>query len=273
MFFSFFNKVAKIVGESCPDCTLMTFAYLIGIHPPVIKLEDNVMLVFAPMGESLGVSLLDPEYKSKAKNFLGITNHTYGEYLTGWSTLSNQILVYNYFGVSRADAYYERPFWYRIQQDLKDYVSLGVVGMIPEGDPDSMNGSNYWGEEYNSSFDRVWELNALGYWLYSKLSWNPDEDVAALIAEFCDKVYGDASEDMKEYYRLLQQGWEEGLSKYDSSLSHEFKPKDYFRMFIFRSGVREDMMNALLSASEKADEIRKGWIDYRIAMLERFLPQ
>ena len=56
----------------------------------------------------------------------------------------------------------------------------------------------------------IWEMNLLTHWLIFKLSWNPYEDVDALIEYFCDKVYGEASEHMKEYYRILTVGWNDG---------------------------------------------------------------
>ena len=62
-----------------------------------------------------------------------------------------------------------------------------------------------------------WAMNAMTYWLYSKLAWNPNEDVDALIKEFCDKCYGEASDEMQEYYDLLELGWQNGaeLIPYD----------------------------------------------------------
>ncbi|MBQ4290779.1 MAG: DUF4838 domain-containing protein, partial [Clostridia bacterium] len=122
VFYTFVNKIAAIVKESCPDTTLMTFAYLIGIRPTDFEIADNVMIVYAPMGESMGVSLFDPEYLGKAKNFLYITNHEYGEWLTDWSKVCDNIVVYNYYGVSAAGGFYERPIWYRIQEDFQNYV-------------------------------------------------------------------------------------------------------------------------------------------------------
>ena len=53
-------------------------------------------------------------------------------------------------------------------------------------------------------------MNILSMWLYYKLCWNPYEDLDALIVEFCDKVYGDASPYMQEYYDLLEVGWKNG---------------------------------------------------------------
>ncbi|MBQ4290780.1 MAG: DUF4838 domain-containing protein [Clostridia bacterium] len=272
VYYSFINRVAALIRESCPDCTVMTYAYLLGIRPPHFDLEDNITLVFTPMGESMGVSLMDPESKSKAKNFLGITNHTYGEYLTGWIEVSKRVVVYNYYGCSRASAYFERPIWYRIQQDLQDYVSLGIFGMIPEGESDAMGGSSGWSPDRENPYDIAWELNSLTYWIYSKLCWNPYEDIPSLIAKYCDRVYKDASEDMQEYYRVYLRGWNEGLEKYDVSLHHDVKAKNYYRVYIYRSGNKEELLSALRSAYEKADTIRKEWIDYRISMIEQYVP-
>ena len=48
------------------------------------------------------------------------------------------------------------------------------------------------------------DLADLHFWLYSKLSWNPDADDRALIERFCRDVYGAAAKHILEYIDFLQ---------------------------------------------------------------------
>jgi hypothetical protein len=40
-------------------------------------------------------------------------------------------------------------------------------------------------------------------YILAKVAWNPDADVDALFAEFCDKAYGAGGDDIKAFYQLL----------------------------------------------------------------------
>jgi hypothetical protein len=42
-------------------------------------------------------------------------------------------------------------------------------------------------------------------YLLAKLAWNPEADVETLFEEFCDKAYGGGAEQMKRFYRLLDE--------------------------------------------------------------------
>jgi hypothetical protein len=102
-----------------------------------------------------------------------------------------------------------------MQSDIQLYAENGFNGMTPEGYGD-IKGALMPGyattekREFYQTIENNWTMNALTYWLYCKLAWNPYEDVDALIRDFCEKVYGDASEYMLEYYRILTLGWNEG---------------------------------------------------------------
>ena len=112
-------------------------------------------------------------------------------------------------------------------------------------------------------------MNILSYWLFFKLCWNPYEDVDALIEYFCDKVYGEASAHMQEYYRLLEEGWKVG----GEIIPTEFNAKinlirdaqyyyDYFMDFEMEDGTYypDAVRDALTKAWEAADERAKEFI-------------
>ena len=103
----------------------------------------------------------------------------------------------------------------------------------------------------------MWGMNSLTFWLYHKLSWNPEEDVDALIKEFCDKCYGEASPHMLEYYRLLEKGWTEGKNDY---FMWSVSPKElylYMDNFVYLPDLEDEMIAALQNAWDAADDVEK----------------
>jgi hypothetical protein len=100
--------------------------------------------------------------------------------------------------------------------------------------------------------------------------WNPYEDVDALIVEFCDKVYGEASDEMQEYYATLYKGWNYGSTEI---LPYEFNAKirwnfdqqyyyDYFLDIETDDGVYilDSLKDAITRAYEAADDKAKEFI-------------
>jgi hypothetical protein len=118
----------------------------------------------------------------------------------------------------------------------------------------------------------VWSMNALTFWLYNKLTWNPYEDVDALIKLFCDKSYGDASESMQEYYRLIKAGFDEGraLGRENGHLKMKWfsRPEVYWDNFIDNydfvenEGLLEKIRTALHNAYDAANDTEKKRIEH-----------
>ncbi len=238
VYYTFLNKVADRVAAEFPEVTINTFAYWILEAPPRCEVRDNIRIIFAPILEDVADPLMDtsnPNNAPLAKN------------LEGWVEKSDDIVLYTYYGCSYASKRYERPIWSKMQADLRWFADHGIAGVMPEGTLDRAGGSS------------TWTMNTLTFWLYSKLCWNPDEDIDALITEFCDKVYGEASEPMQEYYRLIRQGWEEGESEnyhWNFKLTEEY----YFDTFVYYLDLEDDIIDALNRAYEAADEVGKARI-------------
>ncbi|MBQ4290092.1 MAG: DUF4838 domain-containing protein, partial [Clostridia bacterium] len=205
---TFINRVARIVKETLPDVTIATFAYKLIMTPPACAPDDNVLIVFAPIDEDTPTPICSYDIKTKK----GCTTRvrSYCDHIRTWADLAPNLDIYNYYGCTRCAAEYERPIWDRIQQDFRDYVSLGIIGVTPEGIVDSLG----WSEgDLGSSV--IWSMNTLTFWLFSKLAWNPEEDVNALIHYFCEKAYKDAAPIMERYYEVLKYGWDKGNSRTD----------------------------------------------------------
>ncbi|MBO4229833.1 MAG: DUF4838 domain-containing protein [Clostridia bacterium] len=249
---TFYNRVARIIKEELPDVKLGVFAYKVMLKTPACAPDDNVLIVFAPLDEDMATPLCSYDIKTKK----GITTkvRSYCDYIRSWSELATDVDIYNYYGCCRAAAYYERPIWDRIQQDFRDYVTLGITGVTSEGTTD-FNAYDAWVPEPVGCI-RFWDMNALTYWLYSRLAWNPDEDVNALIHLFCEKAYKDAAPMMEHYYELLKYGWDRGNARTDWSMDiHHFWDWDfYYEYYVKFPRIASEMKATLEAAWEAADE-------------------
>ena len=105
-------------------------------------------------------------------------------------------------------------------------------------------------------------MNHLLIWLYQKLLWNPYEDVPSLISYFCDKVYGDASPYMQEYYRLLEQGFTEFSKTYYIDCTLRFWASDYYKRVVKKTGIGHPLLDALEAAYGAAPDQVKETIKY-----------
>jgi hypothetical protein len=190
-------------------------------------------------------------------------------------------MLYTYYYTYFVFGWYERPIWYRVQNDFQYYADRGVLGLRVENRSGEGNDSmcNWQLAEFDKSqehttfftADGASKMNQLSFWLFYKLAWNPYEDVDALIVEFCDKVYGEASDEMQDYYRILHEGWDIG----SESIQYEFNAHiaggrdlqyyyDYFLDVETEDGVYvlDGLKDALTRAWEAADDRAKEFIRY-----------
>ncbi|GBF74336.1 putative alpha-amylase [Paenibacillus sp. 598K] len=233
VFFTFLNKMAREIKLTYPDAKVVAYAYTLTEEPPKTALEDNIIVVYAPLYEDARITL-DTDDTSSA-------NYRYKQQLEAWSLKTKNIIVYNYYG-SFPSTDFERPIAEKVKEDVQFYRELGIMGVLPEGTIDSSN--------------EAWGVNALQYWLMNKLFWNPDEDIEQLKTTFINKAYGAAADAMSTYYALLEQGW----AYDDAQQTWATSGKTLFRQYIVRPGIRETARAALNEAYGLADVQAKARI-------------
>ncbi len=259
--FSFINRVARQVAEKYPDALVNTYAYTFASIPPRCDLEDNVIAVFCHYCEDLTQRTNDIIFPGST------SERNYNEF-SAWMDKTTNVINYNYYGCYFTGGWYERAIWYRMQNDMQLYAEHGMVGLTPAIYNDDENPFTLLNVDWGFTYGDIWEMNILTHWLYAKLAWNPYEDVDALIAEFCDKVYGDAAEHMQEYYRLLSVSWEHGavalIDDFQPVYMFRNYPIDYYNYFIDidADGVHllEAIQETLDKAWEAADDKAKEYI-------------
>ncbi|MBE6598430.1 MAG: DUF4838 domain-containing protein [Ruminococcaceae bacterium] len=247
VFFTFLNKIAAQVKEKHPGVIINTLAYWPVESPSRCTLDDSIRLIFAPITKDETASITDPENDNNATIF---------GHLEGWKPITREIIFYDYYFCHNALADYERPIWYDMQKDMIYYAENGYLGPMPQGVLDGDFPYEGWGnnpyKDQARTKHEVWMMSGMSIWIYHKLCWNPYEDMDALIVEYCNKVYGAASEEMQEYYNLIYTGWEEGESEniiWNFKIDLQF----YLDSFIYVVDLEDDIKNALLRAYEAAD--------------------
>ncbi len=303
VYFTFINRVAKKVAEKYPDVYINTLAYDFSTLPPVCELEKNVMVWYCPYNEnytqdSFSVALdqwNNGETDLHTEMKWAFEAAAYDEWVTKHP--DTPIFIFDYYFCHYVGGRYERPIWYRVADDFRYYAETGCLGTYSCLAYTDTNTNYYsWQKGYGGAHNWTLEdgytqlftyadahaMNLLSQWLFYKLTWNPYEDVDALIQYFCDKVYGEASDEMQEYYSLLYKGWKVGEQSIDSEYFAVFsltRDADFYHLYIldnevdgvnFLDGVRDILTRAYEAADDRAKEFirypyeifSKDWTEY-----------
>jgi hypothetical protein len=91
----------------------------------------------------------------------------------------------------------------------------------------------------------VWSYDALKAWLAARLLWNPDQDTAALEAQFYRDLYGPAAGDVREFFEQAEAAWREqsGPPRWIKGFN------DPYQSLIFSSARTQAMSAALTRAA------------------------
>ncbi|BBH21554.1 hypothetical protein Back11_28990 [Paenibacillus baekrokdamisoli] len=234
VFYSFLNKIAAKVKVTNPNAKIVTFAYFFTDTPPRVKLEDNIVVVLAPLTGDDRVPF----------NTSDVNSGNYGHRLKleGWLKNTKNVVMYNYYGSFLSDTY-ERPIAQKVQADMKYYRDMGITGVLPESIMDARIPN--------------WSINALQFWLFQKLMWNPDADLEQLKSDYIRKAYGAAAAKMREYYDLIEQGW----NKYNDPIGYNTSTNTYIGKYIIKAGIKDAAQKALNEAWALADDKAKARIE------------
>lgn len=210
----FVNKLAA----RFPDKEFATLAYLYTMNPPKhVKPLPNVVIMLCDIDCEREVSLKENasgQYFMKA--------------LEGWSKISDNLFVWDY-GINFDGMMSPFPNLHILQDNIQTFRDHHVKMHF------SRIGGSYCGD--------FAELRA---YLVSKLMWNPDADVDALMKHFLNGYYGKAGTYLYQYIKVMEGallGSGHRLWIYDSPVSHK------------KGMLRPELMrryNKLFDAAEKA---------------------
>ena len=124
---------------------------------------------------------------------------TFIDRLAGMAAKGVAIAVYEYFDVNVWYRNYPPNNFYKLLSDIDFYARMNVEVMLVES-------TDGWGDR------------GLLYYVSSKLYWDPQADVAALLDDFYTKSFGPAAATMKRYYDR----WWNGADVANTSLAAAF---------------------------------------------------
>ena len=216
LIYGFYNKVAEQLVKTHPGKLIGGYAYQCGTYdPPEFPIHPNVVVC-----RTLDLSPyhFDPEYREKMT-----------AYMKKWSAVGKKFTFHVWhngmgFLFPRLELRSTKTF-------LKFGYEIGAIG--------------YHGEEYAN-----FGLEGPKSWISSRLLWDTDADVDALLQEFCENFYGKAAEPMRRYYDTLENAWN-AQPPQNPPLNYIFRPQ---MNRVITPGVVHDCRRALAEALAKAED-------------------
>lgn len=177
---TFANAVAKIVAKRYPDRFILCPAYSNYVQPVDIPLEKNVLIQYCVHGcYAHGIDICKPNKKEM-------------DMLLSWTaSAKGRMGVWEYFLLGNHHSKNVEnpamlPVIYRSRDTLKFYKNNGVNWYFTQTSP------------------KYWKHNIFAFYETARLIWDADQDFDALFNDFFDKFYGNASDPLKEFYRLIE---------------------------------------------------------------------
>ncbi len=188
----FLNRLA----ERFPDKEFSTLAYLYTMQPPRhVKPLPNVNIMLCDIDCNREVSLTE---NASGREFMRA--------LKGWSAITQNIFVWDY-GINFDNFVAPFPNFHILGENIRTFRDHGV----------NMHFSQIAGS-------RGGDFAEMRTWIVSKLMWNPEADVDALMKEFMEGYYGAAAPHLYHYVQLITGaliGSGNRLWIYDSPVSHK----------------------------------------------------
>ena len=175
----FWNAIAEKVAKVHPDKFLVVDAYSVYAAPPVErKLHPNLVVRFAPLGYHA------EDYRQESLRDWD-----------GWSKAAKRIYFRpNLMLAGRRDG---MPLLY-VHKFGKDFRYLAGHGMM--------------GTDFDACCHN-WATQGLNYYVVARLHWNPEQDVDALVDDYCQAGFGPAAKSVRRYFDRLEALMDEAATK------------------------------------------------------------
>ncbi len=177
----FANSIADQIKTDYPDIYIATIAYYATEKPPkTIKPRDNVFIRLCNTGNSLVVPFASDKKSMFYKN------------VCDWSKITKNLAVWDYGITYRKPATgLPTPSLRIYEKNYRFLANQGIMGIFTEF-------------EHPITSD----LRDMKLWVVSKLKENPYQNTQDLIKAFTDGFYGPAGENIRQYLKLLEKGFD-----------------------------------------------------------------
>jgi len=234
------NRVAERVGKKYPDVRFGVLAYVNYSMPPVkMKVHPNVVPVIAPIDFNRMHPMTWPNHPNQTWLL---------DMVTGWAKVSSSIGFYAY-GFNLAELSAPNPFITKWGTDIPIIMS---------------NKCDYWMPETKGGFESMLP----GYYLATRLTFDPAQKTDAVIQDLMDRFYGPAAEPMSRYWHRMDRAWIDANEYAGCGFG-------YLRIFTpeVLQGARADINEALAHAgnANSLEYRRVKLIDESLSEFELFM--
>lgn len=192
-YFTFINAVARLVAQGNPELRLSPLAYARTCEPPDdLVLEPNILTGFTNFLRTRNTCLLHPG---------DARNAAFLETIDRWQARTDQLFIYEYFSYPLTyNAFTEHLTNIAdLAAELRYYPTIGLRRISTEG-----AGEGYW--------------RPLIMYVYARLLWDPAQNPAAIMDDFCRHAYGPAADAMRAFWQA-QEAREPFLIRRDACLA------------------------------------------------------
>ncbi len=172
LYFPWLNQIAKDLETTHPDKLIGGLAYSVYVAPPDdIELDRSIL----PYITFTIADTYEPQMRRAAR-----------ELIEAWGSRVDQIAQYDYaYGMGNV---FPRIYTHLIQETVQHAVQHNLKGIVAEIYPN-------------------WGLDAPRLYLTARIWWNPDVNVDALFDDWNERMFREAAEPMKKYFRRCEQAW------------------------------------------------------------------
>ncbi len=235
--FYFVNRILTEVNKEFPDHIIATNGYanrdIPPEMPPEIKFNpsQNLTVMFANICACTIHAYDDPKCWQM---------HRQGQMIRQWCKLSDKVWIYNYNYTMLVHKGTITPMVHRIRKNIPLLKQWGVIGFFDQDEAD-------------------WALTGIPTRLVrARLEWDVETDVDAVLDDFFDKWFGNASSPMKAYYDALENAFEKA-------------PQHGHEDVILRSIYTEQLMSKLDSLIRAAERAAKSEKEKEHLRIERII--
>ena len=199
-FFMWLNRIAAELHKRYPDKKIKTNAYYQTEAAPSCDVHPIIQVNFAPIFRDSKYPITHQKNKESFDKFLN------------WSKTGSDLCWREYYGLV---AEYPRPM---DAIAIADWQFVNSKYNVKRTMSEMVNDSN--GRKFvHSQGPHIWDQNMPYFWVLCNASWDPYKGVEYYRQIFFKRVYGDAAEEISEYYALLENAWKKspGVSNWHES--------------------------------------------------------
>ncbi|MGC9319183.1 MAG: DUF4838 domain-containing protein, partial [Armatimonadota bacterium] len=239
-----YAECAGRLAETHPDALVKTGIYASYLLTPLddaLSVPDNCLGQLCH-GWCHNHAITDPDCA---------INRDFRQSLEGWGEIYANLCLYEYY-YKVAALQLPFPIIHSMRQDIPWLRDQGLFGIFTQ-------------------YTRNWWTIGLNYYVASKLLWDADLDVDALVEDYYRKMYGAAWEPMRDYW----EAYERAAVGADVHLSAEYAelPLIFTRELIDAQGARLDQARGMARTDDVRDrielaEVVLGYVDIAMRYMD-----